>query len=66
MGSSVREDQTPQHHPPHISSLVVRPSGSNDGEGDRNAVAGDDSRDRPSFARSDRHKSDNGSYLFHS
>ncbi|KAH0901374.1 hypothetical protein HID58_040877 [Brassica napus] len=54
------EDRTPQHHPPHISSLVVRPSGSNDGEGDRHAVAGDDSRDRPSFARSDRHKSDNG------
>ncbi|KAG5413222.1 hypothetical protein IGI04_000789 [Brassica rapa subsp. trilocularis] len=55
MGSNERE-----HHPPHISSLVVRPSGSNDGEGDRHAAAEDDSRDRPSFPRSDRHKSDNG------
>ncbi|KAG2240085.1 hypothetical protein Bca4012_022840 [Brassica carinata] len=59
MGSNER-DQTTQHHPPHISSLVVRPSGSNDGEGDRHAAAGEDLRDRPSFARSDRYKSDNG------
>lgn len=64
MGSNER-DQTLQHHPLHISSLVVRPSGSNDGEGDRHAAAEDDSRDRPSIPRSDRHKSDNGSYLLH-
>ncbi|KAJ0263089.1 Uncharacterized protein HA466_0035130 [Hirschfeldia incana] len=36
MGSNEREDQTTtqqhHHHPPHISSLVVRTSGSNDGE----------------------------------
>ncbi|ESQ54345.1 hypothetical protein EUTSA_v10025603mg [Eutrema salsugineum] len=62
MGSNERD----QHHPPHISSLVVRPSGSNDGESDRRAAAagdydpGDFSRDRPSFARSDRHKGENG------
>ncbi|KAL1216295.1 hypothetical protein V5N11_026774 [Cardamine amara subsp. amara] len=64
MGSNER-DQTTQHHPHHICSLVVRPSGSNDGEGDRHAAAGDYepgefSRDRLSFARSDRHKGDNG------
>ncbi|KAF8097773.1 hypothetical protein N665_0281s0036 [Sinapis alba] len=59
---SNERDQTPQqHHPPHISSLVVRPFGSNDGEGDRHAAAKDDTRDhRPSFTRSDRHKGDNG------
>lgn len=60
MGSNER-DETRQHHPPHISSVVVRPSGSYDGEGDRQDAAGEDSRaDRP---HSDRHKGENGSYL---
>ncbi|KFK29447.1 hypothetical protein AALP_AA7G135600 [Arabis alpina] len=64
MGSSER-DQTTHHHPSHISSLVVRPSGSNDGEADQHAAAGDYepgevSHDRPSYARSDRSKADNG------
>lgn len=71
MGST-EKNQTTQHHPPHISSLFVRPSGSNDGEDGRNvgAAAGDYepgevSRDRPSYTRSDRYKGDNGgSYLF--
>ncbi|OAO98661.1 hypothetical protein AXX17_AT4G33310 [Arabidopsis thaliana] len=68
MGSTEKE-QTTQHHPPHISSLVVRPSGSNDREDGRNAAGdyepGEVSRDRPSFNRSDRYKGDNGgSYLF--
>ncbi|XP_018470194.2 serine/threonine-protein kinase BUR1 isoform X1 [Raphanus sativus] len=57
MGSNER-DETRQHHPPHISSVVVRPSGSYDGEGDRQDAAGEDSRaDRP---HSDRHKGENG------
>ncbi|KAF8090735.1 hypothetical protein N665_0468s0012 [Sinapis alba] len=62
MGSNEREDQTTHHHhhAPHISSLVVRTSGSNDGEVDRLAATGEVSRDRPSFSRSDRHKADNG------
>ncbi|CAA7046758.1 unnamed protein product [Microthlaspi erraticum] len=64
MGSNERDHPT-QHHPPQISSLIVRPSGSHDGEDDRRAAAGDYetgevSRDRPSFSRSDRHKRDNG------
>ncbi|CAH8366457.1 unnamed protein product [Eruca vesicaria subsp. sativa] len=58
MGSNERDDHTTQqHHPPHISSLVVRTSGSNDGEVDRHAATGEVSRDhRPSF----RHKTENG------
>ncbi|XP_010438364.1 PREDICTED: serine/threonine-protein kinase BUR1-like [Camelina sativa] len=66
MGSTGRDQMTHHHHhPPQISSLVVRPSGSNDGEDGRNAAAGDYelgevSRDRPSFARSDRYKGENG------
>ncbi|CAN8326382.1 unnamed protein product [Cochlearia groenlandica] len=68
MGSNER-DQTTQHHPPHISSLVVRPSGSNDEEAGRHGGGGggggeykhrEVSRDRPSFARPDRHEGDNG------
>ncbi|AEE85569.1 putative protein [Arabidopsis thaliana] len=65
MGSTEKE-QTTQHHPPHISSLVVRPSGSNDREDGRNAAGdyepGEVSRDRPSFNRSDRYKGDNGGH----
>ncbi|CAF2131915.1 unnamed protein product [Brassica rapa] len=38
--------QQQQHHAPHISSLVVRTSGSNDGEVDRHAGTGDVSRHR--------------------
>ncbi|CAE6170499.1 unnamed protein product [Arabidopsis arenosa] len=68
MGST-EKNQTTQHHPPHISSLVVRPSGSNDGEDGRNVAAaagdyepGEVSRDRPSYTRSDRYKGDNGGH----
>ncbi|CAN0901553.1 hypothetical protein LINGRAHAP2_LOCUS21483 [Linum grandiflorum] len=65
------------HHPPHLSSLVVRPSASDGGEGGGTGSAGGGGGGRggeyeagevrhelPPYSRSDRFSADTGSCLF--